>query len=298
MLWDKHPWWIPTTGSDTSMIHPNLYNERLGRGGTEGTTDAFGIKWEYIPAAGGSIVRPGEPFVADANELKDKIKFPDIDAWDWESAFDATHIDARLSTNISFVNGFWFERLISFMDFAPAAMALLDEDQEDALLAFFGESTDFACKLVDKVLETWPNLDGIEIHDDWGAQRSPFFSNEIAYKFFVPFMKQLGDHIHKSGRYYALHSCGHIEDRVQCFIDGGFDIWTPQTMNDTYRLFDEFGDKICISVVPKPDESAEDFAKHFCVPGKMVQIAHYGAANLTPEWMDELYECSRKMYFA
>jgi len=307
LYWDKHPWWIPTPGDSTMIISP-LYDSLLGRGGPEGTTDAFGIEWEYIPAAGGSIVRPGEPFISDANEIKDKIKFPDLDTWDWEAEVERNKLDHRLSTIFSLVNGFWFERLISFMDFAPAAMALLDEDQEDALLNFFEESTAFACKVVDKFCEYFPGLDGINIHDDWGAQKAPFFSNDIAYKFFVPNMKTLTDHIHSKGKYVTLHSCGHVEDRVQCFIDGGFDAWDPQIMNDTYRLFDEVGDKICISIVPQGFNAAaateeeqrefgKAFAKRFSVPGKPCTIGYYGADALTTIVQETIYEESRKIFY-
>jgi len=35
------------------------------------------------------------------------------------------------------INGFWFERLISFMGFEGAAEALIDEDQTDAVKAIF-----------------------------------------------------------------------------------------------------------------------------------------------------------------
>jgi hypothetical protein len=306
LFWDKHPWWLPTPGDSTMIISP-LYDNLLGRGGFDGTTDAFGIDWEFIPSAGGSIVRPGEPFISDANEIKDKIKFPDIDKWDWAAEVERNKLDPRISTMFSLVNGFWFERLISFMDFAPAAMALLDEDQEAALKNFFEESTAFACKVVDKFCENFPALDGFNIHDDWGAQRAPFFSNDIAYEFFVPNMKTLTDHIHSKGKYVTLHSCGHVEDRVQCFIDGGFDGWDPQTMNDTYRLFDEVGDKISISIVPesfdpettpeeKQREMAKEFAQRFCKPGKPCAIGYYGASVLTPAYQETLYEESRKIY--
>ena len=44
---------------------------------------------------------------------------------------------------------------------------------------------------------------------------------EVAYELFVPYMKQLTDHIHSKGRVATLHSCGHNEERVQCYIDGG-----------------------------------------------------------------------------
>ncbi|NLV51108.1 MAG: methyltransferase [Clostridiales bacterium] len=306
LFYDKHPYWLPQPGESTTLMSA-LYNERLGRGGPAGITDAFGIEWEWVQSAGGSIVRPGEPFVKNANELKDKIKFPDIDTWDWAADAEATKLDSRLSNTVTFVNGFWFERLVSFMDFAPAAVALIDDDQKDAVKALFADMTDFAIKLVDKYCEYWPSLDGFNIHDDWAAQRAPFFSMDTAYELFVPYMKALTDHIHSKGRYATLHSCGRGESRVQCFIDGGFDGWDPQIMNDTRRLFDEVGDKICIAVVPDPvdplttseDEQrrlGREFAEYYSKPGKLAHLGFYGAAAVTPAFREEVYIRSRQIF--
>lgn len=150
-------------------------------------------------------------------------------------------------------------------------------------------------------------LDGFNIHDDWGAQKAPFFSEEIAYEFFVPYMRQLNDHIHQKGRYSTLHSCGHVDSRVQCFIDGGFDAWDPQLMNDIHMLYEKWGDKIVLGVWPDafdPENSTEeeqrqaarDFVAAFSAPGKPVILSHYGAWALTPAFSEELYIASRRRY--
>ena len=149
-------------------------------------------------------------------------------------------IDTRFPATFSFINGFWFERLISFMDFMPAAMALIDDEQTDAIKDLFAEMTDLGCRVIDKLCQYMPALDLIEIHDDWGAQKAPFFSMDVAYELFVPFMKQITDHIHAKGRRALLHSCGHNADRIQCYIDGGFDLWQPQAMNDIGYLYDRW----------------------------------------------------------
>jgi hypothetical protein len=306
LFFDKHPYWLPLPG-DSSMMLPGIYNNTLGRGGPEGVTDVFGIEWEWVESAGGSIVRPGEPLLKNANEWKDKIKIPDIDAWDWAGEAEKTKLDWRVSNMVTLVNGFWFERLVSFMDFAPAAMALIDEDQKDAVKALFEAMTDLAIRLVDKFCAYWPSLDGFNIHDDWAAQKAPFFSQEVARELFVPYMKALNDHIHAKGRYVTLHSCGHGEDRIQCFIEAGFDGWDPQTMNDTHKLWDDYGDRICISVVPEPfDPAAADeeeqrrrgreFAQRFCKPGKPAQLGFYAGPALTPAFTEAVYIESRKIF--
>jgi hypothetical protein len=90
----------------------------------------FGIEWEYIAQVGGSMVRPGKPFIEDANELADKVVWPDIDKWDWEGCAKA-NVEYLSKPNFNicwFLNG-WYERLISFMDFEGAVVAMIDEDQ-------------------------------------------------------------------------------------------------------------------------------------------------------------------------
>jgi hypothetical protein len=172
----------------------------------------------------------------------------------------------------------------------------------------FEASTEFACKVVDKLCEYWPAMDGIQFHDDWGSQRDPFFSEEIARKLFLPNMKTLCDHIHSKGRYTSMHSCGHVESRVHIFIEAGVDQWDPQTMNDTHKLYDEVGDKIIISVVPAPfdpattsedaqRQAARDHVDRFCKPGKPSMLGFYAYPMATPAFLDEAYEYSRKHYY-
>jgi len=303
LFYEKHPFWIQGP-SDTKMFMPDIYSLNLGRGVRADCTDAFGVRWQYVPSAGGSIVAPGEPLLKDANDWEKVIKFPDLDSWDWEAAAEENKIDAKYSCQATFYNGFWFERLISFMDFAPAAMALIDEDQTDALKALFQATTDFGCKVVDKFCEYWPLIDGFNVHDDWGSQKAPFFSNEVAYELFVPYMKQFTDHIHSLGRYATIHSCGHNEERIQCYIDAGFDEWRPQPMNNMHKLYEEFGDKIIISINPDIHDSenmteeqlrqaARDFVDEYCKPGKP-SIFSYSASALPDAFFEELYAYSRK----
>lgn len=305
---EKHPYWIPSV-LEMGALRPSAYNMTLGRGNRADFTDVFGIPWKYEPTAGGSIVVGGNPLLDDANNWKDKIIIPDIDTWDWSKAVEENPIDARFATYMSFVNGFWFERLISFMDFMPAAMALIDDEQIDAVKDLFNATTDLGIALVDKFCDYWPQLDFIEVHDDWGAQKAPFFSMDTAYELFVPFMKKLTDHIHSRGRHTLLHSCGHNEDRIQCYIDGGFDMWAPQPMNDVESLYDKFGDKIVLAIFPKETDlaqrteeeqraAARAFADRFSQPGKPVMLGMEASRRGTPAFDDELYRYSRALYLA
>ena len=44
---------------------------------------------------------------------KEIVKIPDISDWGWEEEAKAVTLDPRFSHEMSLVNGFWFERLIS-----------------------------------------------------------------------------------------------------------------------------------------------------------------------------------------
>ncbi|MCL2632866.1 MAG: methyltransferase [Coriobacteriia bacterium] len=303
----KHPYWMQAPG-DSGMFSCQMYNQLLGRGWMgEGTVDAFGIEWVWVDVVGGSIVAPGSPLLEDANDWREKIIIPDIDAWDWAGAAELVKVDKSMFTQMSLVNGFWFERLISFMDFEGAAVAVIDEEQKPAVHELFDALTDLACRVVDKFVEYWPGLDGFNVHDDWGSQRAPFFSYEVAEEMFLPYIKRLTDHIHSKGRVATLHSCGHLEDRIQIFIDGGFDQWTPQAMNDTKKLYDKYGDQIVIAVIPDefdPETTSEEeqrqlareFVEYYCQPGKLAIADFYAAWAFTPAFAAEVYTHSRKRY--
>ena len=303
---EKHPYWMPDS-RDNIAIHPPVYNNHLGRGSHADLVDVFGVQWVYEATSGGSITVSGHPLMEDVNDWKKAVKIPDIDAWGWEDAAKEMPVNPEFSCYISLVNGFWFERLISFMDFMPAAMALIDDEQTDAVSELFAATTELACRVVDKVCTNWPRIDFIEVHDDWGAQKAPFFSKDVADELFVPHMRKFTDCVHAHGRHTMLHSCGHNEERVQCYIDAGFDFWTPQTMNDIGALYDHYGDRIVLGVWPEETDLADQteaeqraaarrFVDRFCQPGKPSIMSMEAVRRGTPAFLDEVYVYSRAKY--
>lgn len=174
----KKPIWIPY-GVEKQFVVPRMIPDNVACGVAgdiplkpeeKGGPDMFGIEWEFIPAAGGSMVRPGAPLLNDISEWRQKVKFPDIDSWDWEGSSKswAKVHDPSKGYFFTLHNGFWFERLISFMGFENAVLALFDEDTQDEVNALFEETTKLACKIVDKVVAYY-NVDGFYVHDDWGT---------------------------------------------------------------------------------------------------------------------------------
>jgi len=307
------------TGSEQMMFSPKVNPDNIARGfvydhsgfpkGTGGGLDMFGIDWEYIEQVGGSMVRPGKPFIEDANEIADKVVWPDIETWDWaQAAKDNANYagDGTKAVVAWFLNG-WYERLISFMDFEGAVMAVFDDDQKDAVHAFFTKLSDLYIKILDKYIETFPFIDGFCMHDDWGSQKETFFSPAVANEMIVPYMRKVTDFIHSKGKFCDLHSCGQAFKQVPNFIAAGWDSWSGQPMNDTQKIYEEYGDKLLVGILPDafdPAATSEDeqremgraFANKFANPGKQSMVNIYSSAMLTTAFCEGLYEQSRKNY--
>lgn len=318
-LYQKKPIW-QITGLEQVIFSPKVYPDNVARAfafdgnfmspADGGGKDMFGLDWEYVPLVGGSIVRPGKPFLADANEWYDKIVWPDIDSWAWER--EGKLNDGYLGTdrfNVCWLLNGWFERLISFMDFEGAIMAMVDEDQKNAVKDFFDKLTDLYIQLVDRHLTYFPQIDSFCVHDDWGSQKETFFSPAVAAEMLVPYMKRFTDYIHSRGRYADFHSCGQNLKQVPNMIACGWDSWSGQAMNDTQKAYELYGDQIIIGVIPdgydpmttseeEQRARAREYAEKFCKPGKPSIFGFEGFAMLTPVFREELYRQSRISYSA
>jgi hypothetical protein len=90
-------------------------------------------------------------------------------------------------------------------------------------------------------------------------------------------------------------------------IDAGWDSWGGQAMNDTQKIYELYGDKLIIGVIPDmfdPETATEEqqraaarsYAEKFCSPDKPSYLNHYAARLLTPIFREELYIRSRELY--
>lgn len=321
----RKPVWQITAGMGAEIVNftPRVNPDNIARAfvfdGTTvrgesnltGGTDMFGIEWEYVPTAGGSMVRPGKPFISDANELEEKVRWPDIDSWDWEGSAKANeaYFSKPVFYSATFLNG-WFERLISFMDFQGAVVAMIDEDQKEAVKAFFDKLSDLYIRILDKYITYFPKLDGFSLHDDWGGQKDTFFSPATAAEMLVPYMRRVTDFLHSKGKCVELHSCGNNIKQVPNMIAAGFDSWSPQSLNDTQKIYELYGDKLLITVAPEPFDAenageeeqraqARAYAERFCRPDKPSAFSLFAAVSsgvATDAYMEELYKQSRIRY--
>ena len=320
MFEGKNPLWMPMT-TDCKGLDPRVDPDNIARGfvfdGEEpydrakyGGPDMFGIEWVFVEQVGGSMVQPGKPYMEDANDWEKLIKFPDVNSWDWEGAAkgNAEWMEKNKDyvENLTLLNGTTFERLISFMDFAGAAMAIIDEEQVDAVKALCNAILERVYfPYLENVKKYLPGITKITLHDDWGSQRAPFFSLNTAREVFVPVLKKFTDKCKELGYLVELHSCGHTEMNVPAYIEAGFQTWNGMSMNDKRALFEKYGDQFIFGV-DAPDvagdmnaskEDLEAAAKEFCEfyirDGKCHVVANCMRKN--PYFIECVYKISREM---
>lgn len=307
--------WQPTT-NDYLMFSPNLIADNVARGlcweeeelspEQWGGKDMFGVEWEYIEVAEGSMVKPGNPMLEDANDWKSVIHFPDVDSWDWEDTAKRNipwlKAQEGMVVQTTILTGY-FERLISFMDFEEAAVAMIDEEQKDAVKELFEALTDLYIKIVDKLAEYFPGqIDEICVHDDWGAQRSPFFSESVVREMLMPPMKRLVDHIHAKGYLSMFHCCGKVDTLVPIMVELGWQSWDAMDICDIETIYRTYGDKLKVTVSPvtpptgaseeEYEKAAKEFADMYCNIGKGCVVSRW-YNPVDADFQSALYKASR-----
>ena len=80
----REPWWQMYQASDTTVFTPHIIPDDIARGfvfeaetpkymDQKGGPDMFGVEWEWVEQVGGSMVRPGVPFLEDIEAREDRM---------------------------------------------------------------------------------------------------------------------------------------------------------------------------------------------------------------------------------
>ena len=331
----REPWWQMYQASDTTVFTPHIIPDDIARGfvfeaetpkymNQKGGPDMFGIEWEWVEQVGGSMVRPGVPFMEEIDEWREKIVWPDVDSWDWEGcakANNGTYLRPENFNQMWFHTGY-FERLIALMEFENALMAIFDEDSKEEVHAFFNKLTDLYIDIFQHVVDYFPDVNAVFFHDDWGSQKETFFSPALVEEMIVPYMKRITEFLHSHNIFCEFHSCGNNYKQVPNMIKAGWDMWAPQLMNDCYKIYDDFGDQIIICTFPMnipedimalgsdaaraeafaklPEEEQRRIAREYIHRtnkiGKPSAYNFYATHFVTPAVREEMYVESRKIF--
>lgn len=213
--------------------------------GSDGV-DWFGVHWKYEEASGAPMVDPSyPPLLDDITEWREVVKFPDLSRIDFKAAaekdLNSPLYDPDKLNQVTIMQG-PFERLLSLMSTEEALCALLMEPEECA--AFFNRVADHKIELIDRLAEVYP-IDLIDLHDDWGTQKSTFMSVDTWKELLSGPMGRIAKHCKEKGIHVQIHSCGKIEPIVPEMIAVGIEHWSScQGMNDIKTLVHRYGDKM------------------------------------------------------
>ncbi|MGC9318197.1 MAG: uroporphyrinogen decarboxylase family protein [Armatimonadota bacterium] len=186
--------------------------------------DEWGCVWHKPPEESG-VRNMGQPkgHPLTSWELLDEISFPDPD-----DDHRYAHIDEALQQAgdryVLIGCGFTlFERMHYLRGFAE-------------LLADMHAAPEMVHELAERVLQ-YPvgvarnvgrrfrgRIHGMSMTDDWGTQQASIISIPMWREFFKARYRRLYDAIHEAGMHAWMHSCGHVNDVIEEWIDCGLDV--------------------------------------------------------------------------
>ena len=312
------PWWMPYPGwsnCDVLVFRPRMHPDNVvthlvfdGEPPYPYKTNSmrsswYDLVWDYVPAAGGATVHPGNPKVTDISQWEKAVALPELDDLDWEGCAKANRAfcDSDKMVQLGILSGFW-ERLMSLMDVENAAIALIDEEQQPGVHRFLDRHTDLLIRYVERMTQILP-IDNVLVHDDWGHQNGPFFSRDVCREMIVPYLKRLVEFCHSKGLTFELHSCGKTESLVPCMIEAGVDLWAGQTaINDMEGLAEQYKDQPILFELAAPavpegagEREIREIARDFVLRHRdhRVGVLKRGASQAC---LDAIYEYSRRLY--
>lgn len=240
--------WEPTS-LDVLEFSPSEIGGNMARGMVReqakhapsefGGVDWFGTEWVYEPEAHGSMDISHQLDIDDIDNWRDYVTIPDVDAIDWKAIYeknkDFLATDRMINSTIT--SGY-FERLIAFMNFEDASVAIIDEDCEDAVKDMFRVLTDVYIKTA-KHLHEDCGVGMFTIHDDWGGQYAQLISPATHKKMIYPYIVQFVDAVHAMGCFVEQHSCGYMKDILPALIASGVDTWRGQEATSKLEMAKE-----------------------------------------------------------
>lgn len=257
--------WIPTS-SDQLRFMPEEICENVARAFVfqqekctkpYGGPDVFGIEWVFVPTVGGSM-EVGH-LTDDVEEWPNVLKFPNLDDIDWEGVArkNAQYLNTDKLICTTIFTGF-FERLIAICGFENAALALIDEDQQECVHTLFDKLADLYIDMISRMHKYW-GVEYVELHDDWGNQRAAMFSPDTHEEMIVPYIKKVVDAAHAMGVFMEMHSCGQIAALIPNLISTGIDTWRGQgNVVDKPALVAQYGDQFKFAVEIRPNGPISD----------------------------------------
>lgn len=244
---DANPEWVPVSVDCIQTIDIDGILAERPVMGADGY-DWFGCHWLFDAPTMGRVQDPKQPFiVSDITKWEKQLKFPDLDAVNWESISQEAEktldrenkmIAVRLESGI-------FERFHSLVGFENAFLDLMLEPE--ASFEMLSAIADYRIDLIRRIHQ-WYRPDLIRNLDDYGAQTAPMMSADMFREHIKPHLKRLGDAINGCGMIYEHHSCGTIAPLMDDLLDCGMKLLNLNPFkNDFDAMEKKYAQRVCIT---------------------------------------------------
>lgn len=243
----EKPEWIPNFFTAYSPMGCSLLNNQGEY--LKGGKDMFGVEWLCTEDTGWQAIPDPHKHIMEIDDIvnwRDFVKFPDLDAMDWEAAAarDLQFVDKENRVFALFGMEGNFNRLQSMMGTCDALIAMLEEPE--AVADFFEAHSKFKMKTIEKIAQYY-KPDIYVNADDVCSADGLFFSKQMYDELIKPFEKMQAQKALECGMIVEHHVCGNCEAIIEDIIDTGATIWqTAQPMNDLVEMEKKYGDKILI----------------------------------------------------
>ena len=298
----EKPFWMPAYSFESNIVWPDTIEEHPVPE-VDGY-DWWGVHWVMVEAVGGMITKTGTRVISDFSKWKEEVPWPDISRVDF--AADGAKLQKNLDPDRPHIyectEGL-FERLHEMMPFDETLTAFYTEPE--LLEEFFQKMADYKIETCGKIFQYYGRIDGVLYHDDWGTQRSGFFSNDMFREQLMPATGRFTKFVKDAGKFIELHSCGRNIQYIPEMIELGIDMWTPQDNCNSKDECFEYNDKMTFAfpcdltgckddgdVRARVDEFVEKYGRN----GRWMASFRSGTRQQQAVARDELYTFSLNYY--
>ena len=253
----EEPYWMPAYFYESNTVWPDALEEH-----PIPEVDGFdwwGVDWKMVEDIQGMITKPGTRVINDFENWENDVEWPDLSLVDFQADGEKIRkaYDPDRPHIYESVEGLT-ERLHEMMPFDEFLLTFYEEPE--ALERFLKKMADYKIECCRQVFDNYGRVDGVLYHDDWGTQRSGFFSNEMFRKQIMPQTERLFDYIRGEGKFIELHSCGKNIQYVPMMLEMGIDMWTPQDcINEPDMLNQKYGKEMTFTfALPLKSSDTED----------------------------------------
>lgn len=241
----EQPQWVPNGLTEYCMT--GGFDEAFDTGPLKGGYDGYGVLYAITKATlKGTSPDPRYIVLEDVTKWKEIVKFPDLDAFDWQGMAAKQLKDFEYDQQIKDYWQFYgpFQRIANLLGFEEAIMQLMLEPK--ACYDLMEAVTDFRIKAL-PYIKKYINPDVYTLCDDVAHEKGTFMSVPMYEELIMPHHKRMLDAVQDYGMIPAIHCCGKCDTLIPSFLKTGAKMWNPaHSVNDIENILKNYGDKLVV----------------------------------------------------